>query len=114
MEAILNSYPVVPLEAPTDNGSKTLTPGHFLIGRALLSLPSDPTTRKNELLPPDVGICCTSQWMSFGVYGVLSTYDMSTTTTNGQEMDVTSGKEILLCALIYMNLVVGVGFWLES
>ena len=39
---------------------------------------------------------------------------MSTTTTNGQEMDVTSGKEILLCALIYRNLVVGVGFWLES
>ena len=52
--------------------------------------------------------------MSFGVYGIPSTYDMSTTTTNGKEMDVTSGKEISLCAVIYRNLVVGVGLWLES
>ena len=52
--------------------------------------------------------------MSFGVYGVPSTYDMSTTTTNGQDMDVTSGKEISLCAMIYRNLVVSVGLWQES
>ena len=39
--------------------------------------------------------------MSFGVYGVPSTYDMSITTTNGQEIDVTSEKEISLCAVIY-------------
>ena len=47
--------------------------------------------------------------MSFGIYGVASTNDMSTTTTNRLEIDVTSGKEIWLCAMIYRNLVVEVG-----
>ena len=55
---------------------------------------------------------CRDQWMSFGIYGALSTYDMSTTTKNGQEMDETSG--ISYCAVIYRNLVIGVGLWLES
>ena len=41
VEAILNSRPITPFEALQEDGSVALTPGHFLIGRQLLSIPSN-------------------------------------------------------------------------
>ena len=41
VEAILNSCPITPFEALEEDGSVALTPGHFLIGRPLLSIPSN-------------------------------------------------------------------------
>ena len=42
VEVILNSRPITPFEAlEEDDGSVALTPGHFLIGRPLLSIPSN-------------------------------------------------------------------------
>ena len=46
VEAILNNRPVVPLETPAEDRTGPLTPGHFLIGTALCSLPNNLTSRK--------------------------------------------------------------------
>ena len=39
VEAVLNSRPLLPLDTTPSDGSIFLTPGHFLIGRPLKSLP---------------------------------------------------------------------------
>ena len=39
VEAVLNSRPLTPIDSPDDDGISALTPGHFLIGRLLTSLP---------------------------------------------------------------------------
>lgn len=39
VEAILNSRPLAPTDSPDDDGISVLTPGHFLIGKPLASLP---------------------------------------------------------------------------
>ena len=39
VEAVLNSRPLTPSGCPDDDGISVLTPGHFLIGRPLTSLP---------------------------------------------------------------------------
>ncbi len=50
IEAVLNSRPLVPLESSSDDGIEVLTPGHFLIGKALKSVPvPDLTTRISNL-----------------------------------------------------------------
>ena len=41
VEAIFNSRLITPFEALQEDGSVALTPGHFLIGRPLLSIPSN-------------------------------------------------------------------------
>jgi hypothetical protein len=43
IEACLNSRPLVPVNTPDDDGIEVLTPGHFLIGKPLMSLP-DPAS----------------------------------------------------------------------
>ena len=40
VEAVLNSRPIAPLVAISEEGLEALTPGHFLVGRALQSLPT--------------------------------------------------------------------------
>jgi len=39
VEAVLNSRPLTLIDSPDDDGISALTPGHFLIGRPLTSLP---------------------------------------------------------------------------
>ena len=39
IEACLNNHPLTPVNSPDDNGIIALTPGHFLIGKPLTSLP---------------------------------------------------------------------------
>ena len=39
IEAVLNSRPLTPLDSSPDDGTDVLTQGHFLIGRALKSIP---------------------------------------------------------------------------
>ena len=68
----MNSNPVMPLDAPTDDGSEALTPGHLLVGRALVSLPLI-LLPGSQLHQPHVGICYCGHLRSFGLCGVLST-----------------------------------------
>ena len=42
VEACLNSRPLIPINSPDDDGIEVLTPGHFLIGQPLCTLP-DPS-----------------------------------------------------------------------
>ena len=44
VEAVLNSRPIAPLETISEEGLEALTPGHFLVGRALQSLLTDKTS----------------------------------------------------------------------
>lgn len=44
IEAALNSRPLIPLGATNPDEDLTLTPGHFLIGRALLAPPTKPAS----------------------------------------------------------------------
>ena len=47
IEAILNSRPLTPLDSARDDGIEVLTPGHFLVGKALKSVsPPDLSTHK--------------------------------------------------------------------
>ena len=48
IEAILNSRPILPIHVDPEEGPTVLTPGHFLIGRPLKSLPAGST---HPLLP---------------------------------------------------------------
>ena len=50
-ECCLNSRPLLPLNSHTDDGVEVLTPGHFVVGRPLHSLPKpDLTADKLPLL----------------------------------------------------------------
>ena len=40
VKSILNSRPLTPLNSASDDGIEVLTPGHFLVGKALKSVPA--------------------------------------------------------------------------
>ena len=47
IEAIVNSRPLTPLDSARDDSIEVLTPGHFLVGKALKSIPApDVSTHK--------------------------------------------------------------------
>ena len=48
IEAVLNSRPLTLLDSLLDDGVEVLTPGHFLVSRALKSIPA--TNRSNRKL----------------------------------------------------------------
>ncbi len=50
VEACLNSRPLVPLPCD-DDGVEALTPGHFLVGRPLESLPDPPSVYHEDITP---------------------------------------------------------------
>ena len=51
VEACMNSRPLLPLNTHSDDGIEVLTPGHFIIGRSLQTLPSlDLTSQRLPLL----------------------------------------------------------------
>ena len=58
VEACLNSRPLVPLPCEGD-GIEALTPGHFLIGRPLESLPDPPSSYQSMTLLKQWNICQT-------------------------------------------------------
>ena len=47
VEACLNSRPLVPINSADDDGIEVLTPGHFLIGRPVTSLPDPQLSYKS-------------------------------------------------------------------
>ena len=51
VEACMNSRPLLPLNTHSDDGIEVLTPGHFIIGQSLQTLPSlDLTSQRLPLL----------------------------------------------------------------
>ena len=54
IEAVLNSRPLTPLDSSPDEGVEVLTPGHFLVGTALKSIPA--TNHSNMILS------CLTRW----------------------------------------------------
>ena len=48
IETVLNNRPLTPLDSSPDDGVKVLTPGHFLVGRALKPIPA--TNHSNRTL----------------------------------------------------------------
>ena len=53
-EATMNSHPLIPQDSAPSDGVEVLTPGHFLIGRPLNSLP--------EPIQPDSNISLRKRW----------------------------------------------------
>ena len=51
IESVLNSRPLMPLDSGPEDGMEVLTPGHFLVGKALKSIPTTvPIHRNNNVL----------------------------------------------------------------
>ena len=46
VEACMNSRPLTPLESNGEEGIEGLTPGHFLVGKPLTSIPDSPTSHQ--------------------------------------------------------------------
>lgn len=46
VEACMNSRPLTPLESNGEEGIEALTPGHFLVGKPLTSIPDSPTSHQ--------------------------------------------------------------------
>ena len=47
IKSVLNSRPLVPLDSGPEDGTEVLTPGHFLIGKALKSIPTTVPIHRN-------------------------------------------------------------------
>ena len=79
IEAYLNSRPLGPLTSHSPDGMAPLTPGHFLVGRPLLSYPcpgNRPTT--------NIGSCAKPWCSIFGAGGLESTSSTCKSSRNGE------------------------------
>ncbi len=47
IEAVLNSRPLTPIDSSPDDGIEILTPGHFLVGKSLKSVPAPDLSTRN-------------------------------------------------------------------
>ena len=47
VESVLNSRPLTPLNSASDDGIEVLTPRHFLVGKALKSVPAPDLSKRN-------------------------------------------------------------------
>ncbi len=47
IEAVLNSRPLTPIDSSPDDGIEVLTPGHFLVGKSLKSVPAPDLSTRN-------------------------------------------------------------------
>ena len=47
VESVLNSCPLTPLDSASDDGIDVLTPGHFLVGKALKAVPAPDLSKRN-------------------------------------------------------------------
>ena len=47
IESVLNSRPLLPLDSGPEDGTEVLTPGHFLVGKALKSIPTTVPIHRN-------------------------------------------------------------------
>ena len=50
IESVLNSRPLVPLDSGPEDGTEVLTPGHFLVGKALKSIPTTVPVHRNIIV----------------------------------------------------------------
>ena len=76
VEACLNSCPLLPANTPSDNGIDILTPGHFLIGHPLKSVPTHDLTYEKIPLLND-GISAKLSLSTGGSIGLRSIFNNS-------------------------------------
>ena len=97
VEACLNSRPLVPL--PCDDGVEALTPGHFLIGRSLESLPDSSFSYRSLFV---VSTYARLSFVNFGKDGHLSTLPVSGALRNGTTQQET---HVLVMLWFYRKMV---------
>ncbi len=54
IESVLNSRPLIPLNSAPEDGVEVLTPGHFLVGKSLRSIPA--------IIPPEKNVNLLRRW----------------------------------------------------
>ncbi len=73
IEAVLNSRPLTPLDSTQDDGIEVLTPGHFLVGKALKSDPAPDLSARKYITTCLDGTCVNVWCRTSGNGGVKTT-----------------------------------------